>query len=316
MKKYIIISHSHCTDGLCSASLMKKALQLAYGSDTKINVVFASYGKEEDALSKLNMDTESNYDIFIVDFSFSTEQTISWASKADNLSIIDHHITAVEKLKDIDKECKNVKFIFDNNMSGATLALKFIQENIYSKILDFENAKIVSKLVEDRDLWKFNLENTKPFGEYIFSNIKPNDIDAFSKILFRTNHANLKTIFKTGKAIQQYKEKQVYEKLSQLVEPKVVNLFDIDFIVVNETQADLVSEFGNAICKKFNMPVCLYKIINEDNVSLSFRSMDNLPDISVVAKNLGGGGHRNACGAGYTLNQLSLLLESKSDNEA
>ena len=51
-KKYIIISHSHCTDGLCSASLMKKALQLAYGSDTKINVVFASYGKEEDALSK------------------------------------------------------------------------------------------------------------------------------------------------------------------------------------------------------------------------------------------------------------------------
>ena len=54
MKKYIIISHSHCTDGLCSASLMKKALQLAYGLDTKINVVFASYRKEEDALSKLN----------------------------------------------------------------------------------------------------------------------------------------------------------------------------------------------------------------------------------------------------------------------
>ena len=42
--------------------------------------------------------------------------------------------------------------------------------------------------------------------------------------------------------------------------------------------------------------------------------MDNLPDISVVAKNLGGGGQRNACGAGYTLHQLSLLLESKSDD--
>ena len=49
MKKYIIISHSHCTDGLCSASLIKKALQLAYGSNTKISVVFASYWKEEDA---------------------------------------------------------------------------------------------------------------------------------------------------------------------------------------------------------------------------------------------------------------------------
>ena len=62
------------------------------------------------------------------------------------------------------------------------------------------------------------------------------------------------------------------------------------------------------------MPVCLYKIINEDNVSLSFRSMDNLPDISVVAKNLGGGGHRNACGAGYTLYQLFFWLRSKSDD--
>ena len=75
MKKYIIISHSHCTDGLCSASLMKKALQLAYGSDTKINVVFASYGKEEDALSKINMDTKSSYDIFIVDFSFASSKS-------------------------------------------------------------------------------------------------------------------------------------------------------------------------------------------------------------------------------------------------
>ena len=44
--KHVIFAHSHCIDGLCSASLMKKALQLAYGSDTKINVVFASYGKE------------------------------------------------------------------------------------------------------------------------------------------------------------------------------------------------------------------------------------------------------------------------------
>ena len=44
--KHVIFAHSHCTDGLCAASIMKRALQLAYGLDTKINVVFASYGKE------------------------------------------------------------------------------------------------------------------------------------------------------------------------------------------------------------------------------------------------------------------------------
>ena len=60
------------------------------------------------------------------------------------------------------------------------------------------------------------------------------------------------------------------------------------------------------------MPVCLYKIINEDNVSLSFRSMDNLPDISVVAKNLGGGGHRNAAAGSTKLENFVKILNGGS----
>ena len=55
------------------------------------------------------------------------------------------------------------------------------------------------------------------------------------------------------------------------------------------------------------MPVCLYKIINEENVSLSFRSMDNLTDMSKVAVALGGGGQRNACGAEMSLEDFKKL---------
>ena len=55
MKKYIIISHSHCTDGLCSASLMKKALQLAYGSDTNVYEKFG--GRADEKINCLKEDS-------------------------------------------------------------------------------------------------------------------------------------------------------------------------------------------------------------------------------------------------------------------
>jgi oligoribonuclease NrnB/cAMP/cGMP phosphodiesterase (DHH superfamily) len=81
----------------------------------------------------------------------------------------------------------------------------------------------------------------------------------------------------------------------------------VQIIFVNETQSDLVSELRNAICKKFQKPVCLYKILSNGMVSLSFRSMDNLIDMSKVAVALGGGGQRNACGAEMSLEDFKKL---------
>ena len=74
------------------------------------------------------------------------------------------------------------------------------------------------------------------------------------------------------------KKKQVNQRLEQMQNPTVCKLHiqklseEVKIIFVNETQPDLVSELGNAICKKFHKPVCLYKILSSGMVSLSFRS--------------------------------------------
>ena len=295
--KHVIFAHSHCTDGLCAASIMKRAINICFNTED-IVVIFARYGAEKKALEQAEIDDKT--DVYIVDFSFSREDTLDIAKKCKNLVILDHHITALEKLEGIEKESDNIEFFFDNNMSGATLVNGFVAK----RFLDFgksqEVVNYVAELVEDRDLWNFKLEDTKAFGEFVFSQIEPNDIDAFSEILFDSSMKKIQSYVDLGNILEKNKKKQVNQRLEQMQNPTVLEIpypetsEQVQIIFVNETQPDLVSELGNTICKKFQKPVCLYKILSNGMVSLSFRSMDNLIDMSKIAVALGGGGHRNA----------------------
>ena len=308
--KHVIFAHSHCTDGLCAASIMKRAINVCLNTEDVV-VIFARYGAEKKALEQAEIDDKT--DVYIVDFSFSREDTLDIAKKCKNLVILDHHITAFEKLEGIEKESDNIEFFFDNNMSGATLVNGFVAK----RFLDFgksqEIVNHVAELVEDRDLWNFKLKDTKAFGEFVFSQVEPNDIDTFSEILFDSDMKKIQSYVDLGNILDKNKKKQVNQRLEQMQTPTVLEIpypetsEQVQIIFVNETQSDLVSELGNAICKKFKKPVCLYKIISNGMVSLSFRSMDNLIDMSKVAVALGGGGHRNACGAEISFEDFKQL---------
>ena len=308
--KHVIFAHSHCTDGLCAASIMKRAINICLNTED-IVVIFASYGAEKKALEQAEIDDKTN--VYIVDFSFSREDTLDIAKKCKNLVILDHHITAFEKLEGIEKESDNIEFFFDNNMSGATLVNGFVAK----RFLDFgksqEIVNYVAELVEDRDLWNFKLKDTKAFGEFVFSQVEPNDIDTFSEILFDSDMKKIQSYVDLGNILDKNKKKQVNQRLEQMQTPTVLEIpypetsEQVKIIFVNETQSDLVSELGNAICKKLQKPVCLYKILSTGMVSLSFRSMDNLTDMSKVAVALGGGGHRNACRAEMSLEDFKKL---------
>ena len=157
------------------------------------------------------------------------------------------------------------------------------------------------------------MKDTKAFGEFVLSQVEPNDIDAFSEILFDSDMKKIQSYVDLGNILDKNKKKQVSQRLEQMQNPTVLEIpypetsEQVEIIFVNETQSDLISELGNAICKKFQKPVCLYKILSTGMVSLSFRSMDNLTDMSKIAVALGGGGHRNACGAEMSLEDFKKL---------
>lgn len=308
--KFIIFAHSSCTDGLVAASIMKYSLQINYQSEPE--VIFVSYGKEKEAISKTNINSETI--VYCVDFAFNRETTLELCKKANKVYVLDHHKTACENLEDL-KSHYNFYFTYDVNKSGASIVRDFCKQhlNLYShiKLNQKEVLNKVVAMVEDRDLWLFRLPMTREFSEYIFAYVKPNDIDRMTEILFKCKFDQINTICKLGSTIMYYKD-QLIEKKLKSYNPIYINFGSTRMLIINETQPDLVSSLGNALCKQYNIPVCLYNISGSYdgviNVALSFRSMDHLEPVDSVARLFSGGGHANASGCSVSIDKFNELL--------
>lgn len=309
--KFTIFAHSHCTDGLVAASIMKYTLQMNHNVEPE--VIFVSYGKEQEAIDKANID--SNTTIYCVDFAFNKELTLELLRLAFKVYVLDHHKTANENLHDL-KTHYNFYFIYDVDKSGASIVRDYCKQhlNLYSHI-KLNQKEILNKvvaMVEDRDLWSFKLPMTKEFAEYVFAYIQPNDIDKMSIILFKYSFDNLKEICQMGETIMNYKDNIIEKKLKSYV-PVYFHANNTKLLIINETQPDLVSQLGNELCKKYNIPVCLYNISGSEyskemKVNLSFRSMEHLEPVDVVARLFSGGGHSCAAGGECSLDRFTDLM--------
>ena len=310
--KFTIFAHSHCTDGLVAASIMKYSLQMQYNLEPE--VIFVSYGKEQEAISKANIDSGTT--VYCVDFAFNKETTLELCKLAKLVYVLDHHKTAHENLHDL-RTHYNFNFIYDVEKSGASIVRDYCKQHLdlYSRI-NFKQKEILNKvvnMVEDRDLWLFRLPLTKEFAEYVFAYMQPNDIDKMTEILFKYKFDNLKEICQMGETIMHYKNNIIEKKLDSY-NPIYINFGGTRMLIINETQPDLVSQLGNELCKKHNVPVCLYNISGSYDgaisVSLSFRSMDHLEPVDVVARLFSGGGHACASGGVCSLDRFTDLLNN------
>ena len=309
--KFTIFAHSHCTDGLVAASIMKHSLQMKHNVEPE--VVFVSYGKEKEAISKANLDSDTT--VYCVDFAFNQETTLELCKLAEKVTVLDHHKTAHENLHDL-KTHYNLYFIYDVEKSGASIVRDYCNKHLglYShiKLNQKEILNKVVNMVEDRDLWLFRLPMTKEFAEYVFAYMQPNDIDRMTKILFNFNFDSLKEICQMGETIMHYKNNIIEKKLNSYV-PVYFHADNTKLLIINETQPDLVSQLGNELCRKYNVPVCLYNISGSENsnelsVALSFRSMDHLEPVDGIARLFNGGGHANASGGVCSLDRFNDLM--------
>ena len=312
--KFTIFAHSHCTDGLVAASIMKYSLQMKHNIEPE--VIFVIYDKEQEALEKANIDSETT--IYCVDFAFNRETTLELCKKADKVYVLDHHKTAYENLEGLSNSHYNFYLTYDVNKSGASIVNDFCRTHLLiGKNLKLTQQNIINHIVgmvEDRDLWKFKLKDSKEFAEYVFAYVEPNDIKKMTEILFNFNFDKLKTICKLGSTIMEYKNNIIEKKLKSYV-PVYFHVNNTKLLIINETQPDLVSQLGNELCKKYDVPICLYKISGSESsselsVALSFRSMDHLEPVDVIARLFNGGGHRNAAAGVCSLDRFIDLLNN------
>lgn len=212
---------------------------------------------------------ETITEVFIVDFSYDRATCEALAKKYLSLMILDHHKTA-------EKELEGLEYVtFDMDKSGAVLAW----ERMY-KYLPVPN---ILQYVQDRDLWRFALPNSEEVNLFIAS--LPQTFEAWDGFCLEDAEVG-------GKAIKAFRDSQIQRR----VKAYEVREFAGHVVpVVNAT--DNISELGNELCKMFpEYPFSVsYCDRGDGKRSFSLRSIGDF-DVSAIAKQFGGGGHRNAAG--------------------
>ena len=206
--------------------------------------------------------------LYIVDFSYDRATCEALAEKYQ-LVILDHHKTAEKELADL------AYATFDQGKSGAVLAW----EHVYP----FMPVPQILQYVQDRDLWRFELNKSKEVNAYIAT--LPNDFEVWDGF-------DIVAAIRCGGAILAFQGQQIERAMKNVRFDKIAGY---RIPVVN--LSDNISEVGNEMCKRFpEYPFSVSYCDRADGQrSWSLRSIGDF-DVADIAKKFGGGGHRNAAG--------------------
>jgi len=263
----------HCPDGFAAAYCAWKK----FGNDAEYLPV--EYGGE---LPEINPEDE----IYILDFSYKRDILKShFLNVTKNVVILDHHKTAQEELLGIKGA------LFDLNRSGAQIAWDYWFSN--------QSRPLLIDYVGDRDLWNKELPHTEEMHLALCS--LKQDFKVWDVLCNMTNSQYIDFMLQLGKPL--YAERQT--QITELVATTQIKQFENYQVgVINTNNYSLVSDACNDICKQYEVDFSAnYKINDEGIYKWSLRSIGEF-DVSTIAQQFGGGGHKNA--AGCASNEMFL----------
>lgn len=261
--KPLCLYHANCLDGFAAATVVEK-------SCPSTEFIAAQYGKPPPAVA--------GRDVIIVDFSYPRAVLIAMAASAKTILILDHHKTAAEDLAEGLPD--NVKVTFDMTRSGCVLAWKHFHPG--------EPVPLLLQHVQDRDLWHFDLANTRELMAALGSVEQSFDAwDEFGEV-FETNPAQL---VDQGAAILRYTDGIRTAAIRGGRRTLTIGGHAVPAV---NAPPFLASEIGAELSQGQPFAATYFDAAKARIFSL--RSTDAGLDVSAIAKQYGGGGHRNAAG--------------------
>lgn len=245
------------------------------------------YGYDE------NAERFQGRDVFFLDFSYKRPVMEKIIAVARTVTVIDHHVSAESDLKPLFDDGL-IKGVFDMKHSGAYLAWKWFHPN--------ERVPHFVAFVEDRDLWRFNFQETRPVCDAIFSHAYSFEMWDQFRALCDDNDGVL-TLIKEGEAIGRKQAKDVAELTAKLKYHGMIGGKIVPIVNVPYTYA---SDVGNLLYEQNpDAPFTATYFYDGDKYIFSLRSADHGADVSEVAKLYGGGGHKHA--AGFQISRMEDL---------
>lgn len=269
-------------------------------------------------LSKYKVEDLSDYELYILDFSFPVETLKYFNEVFERVTLIDHHKSAQEDVKKgfdlvgrsdngtevyVISGSKSSSAVFNMDFSGAELAWMYINNK-----LDHHDPRTVMpvpvRLIGDRDLWKFEYPLTKDYvAGFHFSYF-----ESFREI----EESDIFKLVDLGKVYNRSKDIEIRRMVSSSRMDITVILEGNEYkgMLINNTDNSLTSDSADVVRSMGYDLLFSYAIRRNGTVSGSLRSSDKL-DCSKVAAKFGGGGHKAASGLSMSLSDLTDLLDTR-----
>ncbi|HSN78972.1 MAG TPA: DHHA1 domain-containing protein, partial [Rhodoferax sp.] len=278
----LILYHGHnCPDGFAAAL----AAWLYY--EGKAEFLGLDHG---DVKSVDDLPALDGRAIYILDFSFADHIMRAIEERAAKLVMLDHHLSAAEKLTGFRCRCGVVHF--DMKKSGSHLAWEFFQpERPMPDLIRF---------VEDRDIWLWRYPESPAFLAAL--DMEPFEFERWHQIAeFDTQQ--LANFIERGHAMDE-KFSKLAELIAEHASPLVFN--GITGLMVNAPGV-FHSQVGDLLCQKSGTFALLWSVDKNQMVKCGLRSKSGFNCIPLAAS-MGGGGHAQACGFKMAADRMPELL--------
>lgn len=309
-----VIYHSNCTDGFMSAFWFYLMDMLINKSHT-MEFIACQYNKD---VPVINGDK-----VYVVDFSFTKDQLEHPNFRNKEVIILDHHETAANVYGGYGSYdcvcCDNttkVKALFKKEQSGAGLAEDYVTKIISKEVTDSwfidyvkPRMKYFTSRVQDRDLWKFEYDDTKAVYELL--NSIPKDFEEWYKLIICTSNQKQENLIDNMKIRIAMRTELSEDYASKAL---VCPYGDKTYAIVN-CASNFASEVGSILSATHAFAAMFVVIPTDKIVIVSMRSKEGVGvNVSEIAKQYGGGGHVNAAGFSIPLSMIDKLINGELFN--
>lgn len=329
--KPIVLYHAHCADGFGAAF----AAWMKFGEDAEYRPMryMETKGKSDaELLEEFSLDMMDAHlparDVYILDYSLP-KPVMDWLlGRPHKVVWLDHHKTAFEMWCPVERE-KHVSLyplpndhviVLDNNRSGALIAWDYFFPN--------QATPMVIQHIDDYDRWQFKLTDTKACIKALWS-ITPWSFEQWRILVqHHTNsHGRYLDFVREGDAILRAHEQNVQAvtayPLNIEIPAKLHPRTGDPHIQAPETRwgcrgwaanvpPHLSSDAGHVLATEGGTYGAVWYLSDQHTVKVSLRSNGDY-DVSSIAKEYGGGGHKNAAGFSVGVQTfLSWLQEGRA----
>ena len=235
-------------------------------------------------------------ELYLLDFTFQHAIMEELYRRLEKVTVLDHHATSQ---KDLDGFPNTV---FDLNRSGCVIAWEFFHGT---------PAPLALRYIEDRDIFRNSLPFTEEIALYHFS--LSLDFVSWDENVARFEEESMRSGGRlgedflpviSGKALLAYRKITIENIINRAVIWKTIGGFSVPAV---NTVRELGTDICHALAQKYpETPFSAYFYEMPNGINYGLRG--NNFDVSAIAKQYGGGGHRLASGFVYPNKTDDILL--------